>query len=73
MSTETLYQFWNVLYVLNAKCDFGNQTEGLVYDIFVLNMSNKQMCKKNSAENPAEALQFNIAFADGLKRQKRYG
>ena len=59
--TESLHQFWNVLNGLAAKCDFGNQTEGLVYDIFVLNMANKQVQEKLCPEpkdNPNEALQF---------------
>ena len=73
---ETLHQFWNVLIGLAAKCDFGNQTEGLVYDIFVLNMGNKKVQENLCTEpknNPAEALQFAIAFEDGLKRQRTYG
>ena len=73
---ETLHQFWNILNGLAAKCDFGNQTEGLVYDIFVLNMANKQVQEKLCTEpkdNPADALQFAIAFEDGLKRQRTYG
>ena len=71
-----MHQFWNVLNGLAAKCDFGNQTEGLVYDIFILNMSNKQVQEKLCTElkdNPLDALQFAIAFEDGLKRQKTYG
>ena len=74
--SETLHQFWNVLNGLAAKCDFGNQIEGLVYDIFILNMSNKQVQEKLCTEpkdNPLDALQFAIAFEDGLKRQKTYG
>ena len=74
--TETLHHFWNVLNGLAACCDFSNQTEGLVHDIFVLNMINKQVQEKlctESKENPAEALLFAIAFEDGLKRQKSYG
>ena len=74
--TETLRQFWNVLNGLAACCDFGNQTEGLVHDIFVLNMKNKQVQEKSCTEPkeyPADALQFAIAFEDGLKRQKSYG
>ena len=58
---------------LAAKCDFGNQTEGLVYDKFVLKMANKQVQEKICIEpkdNPADALQFAIAFENGLKRQK---
>ena len=71
-----LHQFWNVLIGLAARCDFGNQTEGPVHDIFVLNMINKQVHEKLCTEpnkNPAEALQFAIGFEDGLKRQKSYG
>ena len=73
---ETLHQFWNILNGLAAKCDFGNQTEGLVYDIFVLNMANKQVQEKlcnEPKDNPADALQFAFAFEDGLKRQRTYG
>ena len=74
--SESLHQYWNVLNGLAAKCDFGNQTEGLVYDVFVLNMANKQVQEKlctEPKETPAEALQFAIAFEDGLKRQRTYG
>ena len=74
--TETLHAFWNVLNGLPARCDFGNQTEGLAHDIFVLNMNNKhvqeQLCTEPK-ETPAEALQFAIAFEDGLKTQKSNG
>ena len=42
-STETLHHFWNALNGFAARCDFGDQTEGLVHDIFVLNMNNKQV------------------------------
>ena len=74
--SELLHQFWNVLNGLAAKCDFGNQTEGLVYDIFILNMSNKQVQEKlctESKDYPLVALQFAIAFENGLKRQKTCG
>ena len=73
---ETLNQFWNNLNGLAARCDFGNQTEGLVHDIFILNMNNKQVQEKlctEPKETPAEALQLAIAFEDGLKRQRSYG
>ena len=73
---ETLNQFWNNLNGLAARCDFGNQTGGLVHDIFILNMNNKQEREKlctEPKETPAEALQFAIAFEDGLKRQRSYG
>ena len=74
--TESLHQFWKILNGLAAKCDFGSQTEGLVSDIFVLNMANKQIREKLCTEpkdNPNEALQFAIAFEDELRRQKTYG
>ena len=48
--SESLHQYWNVLNGLAAKCDFGNQTEGLVYDVFVLNMANKQVQEKLCTE-----------------------
>ena len=72
---ETLHQFWNILNGLAARCDFGNQTEWLVYDIFVLNMANKQVQEKlcvKLKDNPADAIQFAIAFEDGLSRQRTY-
>ena len=47
---ETLNQFWNNLNGLAARCDFGNQTEGLVHDIFILNMNNKQVQEKLCTE-----------------------
>ena len=74
--TESLHQFWNILNSLAAKSVFSNQTEGLVYNIFVLNKANKQVQEKLCTEpkdNPNEALQFAIAFEDGLRRQKTYG
>ena len=73
---ESFHQFWNALNGLAARCNFGNQTESLVHDIFVLNMSIKLVQEKLCAEpkdTPAEALQFAIAFDDGLKRQMTYG
>ena len=74
--SESLNQFWNALNALAAKCNFGDQTESLVHDIFVLNMVDEQVQQKlctEPKETPAEALQFAIAFEDGLKRQKSYG
>ena len=73
--SESLNQFWNALNGLAANCNFGDQTESLVHDIFVLNMANKQVQEKlcmEPKETPAEALHFAIAFEDGLKRQKFY-
>ena len=74
--SESLNQFWNALNGLAAKENYGNQTESLVHDIFVLNMANKQVQEKlctEPKETPAEALQFAIALEYGLKRQKSYG
>ena len=62
---ESLHQSWNALNGLAARCIFGNQTEGLVHDILVLNMSNKLVQEKLCTEpknTPADALQFAIAF-----------
>ena len=54
---ETLNQFWNNLNGLAARCEFGSQTEGLVHDIFILRMNNKQVQEKlciEPKETPAE-------------------
>ena len=40
---ESLHQYWNLFIGLALKCDFGEQTQGLMYDIFVLNMFNMQV------------------------------
>ena len=72
----SLHVFWNFLIGLAAKYDFGSQTEGLVYDIFVRNMSNNQVHEKlfkAPKDNTAVAFQFAILFEDGTKRQKTYG
>ena len=56
---------------LAARYNFGNLRESLVHDVFVLNMSIKQVQEKletEPKETPAEALQFVIAFEDGWKR-----
>ena len=73
---ESLHQFWNVLNGLAAKCDFGEQTQSLVYDMFVLNMSNNQVQERlctEPRENPRDAIQFAIAFEEGIRRQKTIG
>ena len=45
-NNESMHQYWIILNGLAAKCDFGERTEGLVDDIFILKMSDKQMQKK---------------------------
>ena len=68
---ESLHQFWNALNGLAAKCNFGNQTEGLVYDIFVLNMSRKALHRAKRYSSRSSP--FRNHFEDMLKRQKTYG
>ena len=73
---ESLHQIWNNLNGLAAKCDFGEQTESLVYDMFVLNMSNKQAQERlctELKEDPMAALQFAIAFEEGIRTHKTIG
>ena len=73
---ESLHQFWNILNGLAAKCDFGEQTQRLVYDMSVLNMSNKQVQERlctEPKEDPMAALQFAIAFEEGIRKQKTIG
>ena len=38
LQSETLEQFRHSLQGMAAECDFGNRTESLVHDIFILNM-----------------------------------
>ena len=75
-SCVSLHQFWNIFNGLAGECDFGHQTQNLVYDIFILNMSNKQVEEKLCTEpkdNTLDALQFAIAYEDGVKRQRTIG
>ena len=58
-----------------AKCEFEGQTEGLIYDIFILNMRNKYVQEKLSTEpkdDPQEGLRFAVAYEEGIQRQKSY-
>ena len=74
--SEKQHQFRNVLNVLAAKCDFEDQTESLVYDIFILNMLNMRARENfctGPRDTPSDALQFATAFKDGLRRQRIYG
>ena len=70
---ESLEQFWHVLNGLAANCDFGTQTTGLVYDIFVSNMKNTAVQERLFTEpkdNPEEALKFAVAFEQGAQPKK---
>ena len=72
---ETLQQFWHTLNGLAALCDFGEKTKTLVLDMFILHMNNKKVQEKLCTEprEPDQALEFAIAFEEGVKRQKLYG
>ena len=70
---ETLEQFWHVLNGLAANCDFGAQTQGLVYDIFVSNMQNVTVQERLFTEprdDPEDALKFAIAFEQGVHQKQ---
>ena len=71
---ESLQQFWHTLNGLAALCDFGEITNTLVLDIFILHMNNKKVQEKLCTEprEPEQALEFAIAFEEGVKRQKSY-
>ena len=71
---ETLSQFWHAPNGLIAICDFGEITTTLVLDMFILHMSNKKVHEKLCTE-PKEtdrALDFAIAYEEGVKMQKPY-
>ena len=72
---ETVSQFWNALNGLTAPCDFGEITTTLVLDMFILHMTNKKVQEKlcTDSKEPEQALEFAIAFEEGIKRQKSYG
>ena len=73
---ESLHQFWKVLYGVVPKRDFGNQPKSIIYEIFILNMEQKQVQEKNCIEpkaTPKEALQFAFVFEKGLKGPKTIG
>ena len=71
---ESLKQFWHTLNGLAALCNFGEITNTLVLDMFILHMNNKKVQEKLCTEprEPEQALEFAIAFEEGVKRQKSY-
>ena len=72
---ESLEQFWHALNRLAANCDFGTQTTGLVFDIFVSNMKNTLVQERLFTEpkdNPDEALKFAVAFEQGAQQKKTF-
>ena len=72
---ESLFQFWHALNGLAALCNFGENSTTLVLDMFILHMNNKKVQEKLCTESkePDQALDFAIAFEEGVKRQKAYG
>ena len=72
---ESLFQFWHALNGLAALYDFGEISTTLVLDMFILHMNNKKVQEKLCTEpkEPDQALDFAIAFEEGVKRQKAYG
>ena len=72
---ETLFQFWHALNGLAALWDLGKITSTLVLGMFILHMNNKKVQEKLCTEpkEPDQALEFAIAFEEGVKRQKAYG
>ena len=72
---ETLSQFWHALNGLAATCEFGEITITIVLDMFILHMSNKKVQEKLCTEpkEPDQALDFAIAYEEGVIRQKTYG
>ena len=72
---ETLKQFWNKLNGLAAKCSFGGITEILLEDVFIVNMTNKEVQQKLCTEletTVQENTEFVIAYEEGTIRQKSF-
>ena len=72
---ETLGQFWKELNGLAARCNFGNVTESLVKDGFIVNMNNKEVQQKlwtEPKDTNAEAIQFVISYEEGAMGQQSF-
>ena len=72
---ETLRQFWNELNGLAARCNFGNVTESLVKEVFIINMNKKEVQQKLCTEPKdtfAEKIQFVISYEEGVMRQPSF-
>ena len=75
LPNETLRQFWNALTGLAARCEFEQQTEGLIMDTFIQNMHNKTVRERlctDPKEQPQEALRFAIVFEEGIIQQQSF-
>ena len=72
---ETLRQFCNALTGLAARCEFDQQTEGLIMDAFIQNMPNKTVQERlctDPKNQPQEALRLAIAFEEGIAQQQNF-
>ena len=72
---ETLRQFWNEINGLAANCNFGNITESLVKDVFIVNMNNKDVQQKLCTEPKstiADTIQFAISYEEGALQQQSF-
>ena len=72
---QLLRQLWFELNGLAAKCNFGQFTESLVKDVFIVNMINKDVQRKLCTElksTVAEIIQFAIAYEEGTIRQQSF-
>ena len=73
---ETLRHFWNALTGLAARCEIEQQTESLIMDTFIQNTHNKTVQERLCTEpkdQPKEALNFAVAFEEGISQQKSFG
>ena len=72
---ESLRHFWNALTGLAARCEFDQQTEGLIMDAFIQNMHNRTVQERlctDPKNQPQEALPFAITFGEGIAQQQNY-
>ena len=58
-----------------AKCNFGQITESLVKDVFIVNMANKEVQQKlctDPKQTVNGTIQFAIAYGEGTIRQQSF-
>ena len=75
MDGKTLRQFWNELFGLVAKCNFGGITENFMKDVFIVNMINEKVQHKLCSELKTtieETIEFAIAYEEGTIRQQSF-
>ena len=67
--------FWNELNGLAARCNFGNITESLVKDVFIVNINNKDVQQKLCTESKntiADTIQFAKSYEERALRQQSF-